>query len=109
MKTYRRKDLSPAEIQYRLTLVETPDDGFWTFAKVDRHHDLKPGTARKAARSALFDGEIAIAAALQLAPHQIWPSRYDKDGSRLKPQPPENYENYNAIPDIRKCLKNKAA
>lgn len=36
-------------------------------------------------------GEEAIAAAVGVPPADIWPSRYDANGNRLKPQPPMNY------------------
>lgn len=35
--------------------------------------------------------EQLIAAALDVPPSMIWPSRYHADGSRKRPQPPTNY------------------
>lgn len=35
--------------------------------------------------------EAAIAAALDLHPSAIWPSRYHADGTRRRPQPVDNY------------------
>jgi Ner family transcriptional regulator len=35
--------------------------------------------------------EQLIAAALDVPPSMIWPSRYNADGSRKRPQPPTNY------------------
>ncbi|ARR52029.1 hypothetical protein HY78_00420 [Rhizorhabdus wittichii DC-6] len=35
--------------------------------------------------------ELAIAEALNRPAHQIWPSRYNADGTRRSPQPAENY------------------
>ncbi len=35
--------------------------------------------------------EAAIARALQIPAHQIWPNRYRADGRRLPIQPSENY------------------
>lgn len=37
------------------------------------------------------EAELAIAAALDLHPMEIWPSRYNPDGSRKRPQPADNY------------------
>ena len=36
-------------------------------------------------------GEQVIAEFLGVAPYRIWPSRYHADGTRKRPQPPENY------------------
>jgi Ner family transcriptional regulator len=38
-------------------------------------------------------GERAIARFLGKPAHLIWPSRYNPDGSRRRPQPAENYQN----------------
>jgi len=37
------------------------------------------------------DAERAIADALNLHPKVIWPSRYDSEGNRKRPQPRDNY------------------
>ncbi|WP_029009365.1 helix-turn-helix domain-containing protein [Azospirillum halopraeferens] len=78
-------DLSPAEIRFRLN-----QKGL-TYADVDRACGLKDGTARRAARQPHPDGELAIAEMLSCSPRELWPSRFNADGERLKPQPPENY------------------
>lgn len=58
---------------------------------VDRAHGLPTGSASKALREPNPRGEAAIAAALAVAPHTLWPERYDASGQRLSPQPLANY------------------
>lgn len=63
-----------------------------TFAYLDRENGLSDGSARIAAKMSHEAGERAIAAALEVEPSKIWPSRYDPEtGERLKPQPARNY------------------
>lgn len=38
------------------------------------------------------EAEEAIARYLEIDPQVIWPSRYNPDGSRRRPQPPQNYQ-----------------
>lgn len=80
-----RADKSAIEIQFML------NSAGWTYAAVDRAHGLKPGIAKVAAHKPCAPGEEAIAEVLGLPPHRIWPSRYDAEGNRLKPQPTANY------------------
>jgi lambda repressor-like predicted transcriptional regulator len=57
--------------------------------------DAKFGLPRHTCSSAIHRpnkrGEEAIAAVLDVSPAELWPDRYAIDGSRLRPQPPENY------------------
>ena len=63
-----------------------------TFADIDRRFGLPEGTAyRSAHREPNAGGEAAIAAALAVEPHELWPERYDASGQRLSPQPLANY------------------
>ncbi len=94
------KDKTPEEILYLLNRAG------WTFAAVDRTFGLSVGTASKASGYPHLHGELAIAKALGLSPRQIWPNRYDPFGSRLKPQPAENYKPHRRV---RHCQKRKAA
>ena len=80
------EDTPPEEIRYLLAR-----EGF-TFADVDRMHGLHPGTARNSARKPYANGEKAISQTLGLPARLIWPSRYEADGKRLKPQPRQNYK-----------------
>jgi len=93
-------DKSPEEILYLLNLKG------WTFAQVDRAFGLKSGTASKAAGYPHFHGELAIAEALGVSPRQLWPSRFEVSGGRLKPQPSKNYKPRRRI---RHCQKRRAA
>ena len=81
-------DMNPVEIRFLLNRLGM------TFADVDRKHGLISGTARKAARYPLADGETALALTLSMSPRALWPSRYTPDGVRLKPQPTSNYIDY---------------
>ncbi|WP_374653078.1 transcriptional regulator [Dongia sp.] len=97
----KSRDLAPEEIRYRLNRKGL------TFADIERQHGLKSGIARMTSRHPHIAGEQAIAAALGLAPHQIWPSRFDPEtGVRLTPQPVENYRDR---PRLRTSQKRKAA
>lgn len=62
-----------------------------TFSDIDRTHALPAGTARTTVREPNAKGEAALADALAVEPHELWPERYDASGRRLEPQPPENY------------------
>jgi len=82
----KRKDYSPAAIHRALT------ERHYDYADVDGEFNLKPGTARGAARFPHEAGELAIAEVLGELPQKIWPSRYDGEtGVRLIPQPFGNY------------------
>lgn len=62
-----------------------------TLADVARRHGLKDASLRLALTLPRAEAERAIAAALDLHPMVIWPSRYRSDGERLRPQPVDNY------------------
>lgn len=62
-----------------------------TLADLDRDNDLPPGTCSAALRKPHRQAELVIAEVLGLSPRQIWPSRYQADGARLRPQPAVNY------------------
>ncbi|QHL90687.1 transcriptional regulator [Sphingomonas changnyeongensis] len=55
----------------------------------------RAGISRQAMANALAmpseRPEQLIAAAIGVEAHQIWPSRYNPDGSRKRPQPSANY------------------
>ncbi|OQW74823.1 MAG: Nlp family transcriptional regulator [Proteobacteria bacterium ST_bin11] len=55
----------------------------WTLSSLAEQHGLTgPGTLSKALRSSFPIAEKRIADALGLHPKDIWPSRYEKDGTR---------------------------
>lgn len=62
-----------------------------TLSDVARGADLHPNALRLALTFPREQAERAIAAALEIDPKVIWPSRYNADGSRKRPQPSENY------------------
>lgn len=96
----RKRDKRPEEIRYLLNLKGK------TFADVDRSAALRDGTSRDTTRHPHEEGEKAIAEALACEAKDLWPSRYDANGERLKPQPSENYTQR---PRLRHCQKEVAA
>jgi Ner family transcriptional regulator len=91
-----KADKSAIEIQFML------NSAGWTYAAVDRAHRLRPGIAKAAAHKPCAPGETAIARVLDLPAHRIWPSRYDAQGNRLKPQPTANYKPKRLFPHRQK-------
>jgi lambda repressor-like predicted transcriptional regulator len=84
----RASDKRPEEIRYLLNC-----EGL-TFADVARECGLPESTVRTATRKPSIEGEWAIAYFLGLPASKIWPSRYDSNGERLKPQPAVNYKDF---------------
>ena len=60
-----------------------------SFAMIDKENGFSEGYARHTLRTPNPKGERAIAAALFMFPHHLWPSRYLPSGKRREPQ---NYE-----------------
>ena len=54
-----------------------------TLGEVARRNGLAPSTLRNALKTRCHAGEVAIAGALDLYPHNIWPDRYDDEGRPL--------------------------
>lgn len=82
----RSKDRAPQWVRFKLN-----EKGL-TFADIDRMAGLRSGIACLTARHPHAAGEEAIAAALDLEPIEIWPSRFNpRTGARLSPQPMRNY------------------
>lgn len=96
----RAPDKRPEEIRYLLNRKGL------TFADVARECDLPESTVRTATRKPSIEGEWAIAYFLDLPACKIWPSRYDANGVRLKPQPAANYTDF---PRLGHCQKGEAA
>lgn len=92
----KKKDLSVDKIKYLLS-----EKGL-TFSSVERLNGLSAYLCKNAANCANIKGETAISKALKMHPKDIWPSRYDTKGERLKPQPSKNYI---AKPRFRQGLK----
>lgn len=64
---------------------------FGTLHTFERRHKLPSHSVSAALRRPYELVEKAIASALGIPPQSLWPSRYDANGNRLTPQPPENY------------------
>ncbi|MDD3329522.1 MAG: helix-turn-helix domain-containing protein [Zoogloea sp.] len=56
-----------------------------SFAALGRAHGLEPGTLRAALTKSAPRYEAIIAAALGLAPQDIWPSRYTHEALKANP------------------------
>ncbi|MEL6503455.1 MAG: helix-turn-helix domain-containing protein [Pseudomonadota bacterium] len=72
---------------------------------VDKQHGLVKRSCAKALQQAHKAGEEALASALGLEPHQMFPERYDEAGRRLSPQPQANYENSATVAQRRKAVE----
>ncbi len=81
----KKRDWSAAKIKYELA-----KRGLTLYAA-----STQAGFSKRTCSLAIAEphpkGELAVAKALGVAPHIIWPSRYNDDGVRLKPQPNTNY------------------
>lgn len=62
-----------------------------SLAQLDAEHGLPVGTCSAALRRPHPGGEAVIAKLLGKKPVQLWPDRYNRDGTRKRPQPMENY------------------
>ncbi|WP_339863256.1 helix-turn-helix domain-containing protein [Paremcibacter congregatus] len=98
--TRRSRNMSPSRIKYMLSIKG------WTYADIDREYNLPEKVAAIAARYPHAKAEKAIASVLGKKPEQIWPARYNKNGTRLKPQPAHNYREDLSV---RKDQKEEAA
>lgn len=83
---------------------ELAKKGFLSLLALDAKNGFVPMTVSNAIREPHKEGEQAIAKVLKVHASQIWPSRYDKDGNRLRPQPATNYRRRNP-----KCKSQKGA
>lgn len=81
----KKCDWSAAKIKYELA-----KKGLTLYA-TSIHAGLNKRNCSNAIASPHKKGELAISEALGVAPHIIWPSRYNDDGTRLEPQPNCNY------------------
>ena len=77
-----------------------------TLNDIDCEYQLPPGTARTTLREPNAKGEVAIAAALAVEPHELWTERYEPGGQRREPQPRENYRR---LPTLRQRRNERAA
>lgn len=80
------QDWTPFTIRDRLAAA-----GFRTLAQLARRVGLDKRAVSAALHRPHDAGERAIAEVLRTDAARIWPSRYDRNGARLKPQPPVNY------------------
>lgn len=62
-----------------------------TLSSVARDAGIKEDALRRALVVPRRAAEAAIAAELDEHPKVIWPTRYNEDGSRKRPQPVDNY------------------
>ncbi len=62
-----------------------------TLASVARDAGIKERALARALVVPRRAAEEAIAAAMDKEPKDIWPTRYNEDGTRKRPQPVDNY------------------
>lgn len=62
-----------------------------TLAQLARNHEIPEQQVRHALVIPRKRAERVIADFLGIAPNNIWPSRYEANGRRRRPQPPKNY------------------
>jgi Ner family transcriptional regulator len=62
-----------------------------TLAQIGRPYGLTRQAMANALTMPSAQAEALIAEAIGVSPHVIWPSRYNSDGQRKRPQPPSNY------------------
>ena len=79
-------DWSRGKIRYELEKA-----GVIELYELDRTNGFPLGTCSNTIAEPHRRAEEIIAAAVDREPREIWPSRFDADGNRLRPQPPENY------------------
>lgn len=64
---------------------------FGSLRKFERTYNIPRYSASAALRRPHQRAEAAVAKALGIAPHVIWPSRYRSNGERHPVQPRQNY------------------
>lgn len=79
-------DWTRSKIRYELELAGWP-----IIRDIDRKYDLRPGAAYNTTHRPDSRCEKIISDILGVPAHVIWPSRYDAQGVRLKPQPMAAY------------------
>lgn len=74
---------SPAHDWHPSDIKAALNKAGWTLSSLAEHHGLLNGSSLSPALVRSFPkGEKRIADALGLHPKEIWPSRYEKDGTR---------------------------
>ncbi|WP_454280217.1 helix-turn-helix domain-containing protein [Sphingomonas sp. Marseille-Q8236] len=62
-----------------------------TLTELARRNGLQSAALRLALTLPRAQAESVIASFLDVHPMEIWPSRYSRNGQRLRPQPVDNY------------------
>lgn len=83
------EDWSRGKIRYELEKV-----GVTRFYDLDREHGLPLGSINATITAPHRKGEEILAGLLGRPAKEIWPSRFDASGHRLRPQPERNYRPY---------------
>lgn len=101
-----RKARAKTEVWHKADIKAALEKLGLTLFDVDRAFNLPVGTCSATLLRPHRLGELAIAETLRHSPREIWPGRYETDGTRKCPQPAENYRP-RAVG--RHCQKDKAA
>lgn len=96
-----KRDWSRGKIRYELEKV-----GITKLYDLDRAHGLPLGICSATISAPHRKGEEILAALLKRDPWEIWPSRFDVSGKRLRPQPKSNYRQARSAGH---CQKRRAA
>lgn len=90
-------DWHPEEIKAAVRMTRDSDGHCWSLDRLAVANGLPSYACRAAIRKADADGEAAIAALLGEMPRDIWPSRYRKDGTRVRaPRRESSFTSQNA-------------
>ncbi len=91
-------DWTKTKIRQALANAEPP---IFNFRDLDKRANLAIGTTLNAILTPHKAGEQAIAETIGVHPLTIWPSRYNRDGTRKRPQPRENYTRGNQTGHVK--------
>lgn len=80
MTPKKGQDWHPADVKAAL------EKAGWSLRRLSAHHGYSSSSMAHALKPAETSSrvELRIAEALGIAPHEIWPSRYNADGTRIQ-------------------------
>lgn len=100
MKPYKAPQTTQPQGWHPADIVAALRKRGWSLRRLSVHHGYSPTVLARAIRLPWPKGEALIAAALDLAPEEIWPDRYGADGrSNRRPGRRPNH----AFKDTRKA------
>lgn len=100
-------DWHPEEIKAAVRTLKDADGRPWSLGSLATAAGLPEHACRTALRGSDARGEAAIAKLLDLAPRDIWPTRYDRNGERINP--PRRSRHSSTAGDGGRHCENQAA